>query len=74
MSTVDDMEFELRRRAGAKDATPKSFWSYQTGSETPSLEEAKAAGAIAASTTPQEWDRLSPGMKREIVRSKKKNP
>lgn len=58
----------------AQDATPKSFWSYQASSETPSLEEAIKLGAIAAKTTQEEWDRLSSGMKREIVRSKKKNP
>lgn len=49
--------------------TPKSFWTYQSSSETPSLAEAVSAGAIKKSTTEKEWDTLSPGMKREILRS-----
>jgi hypothetical protein len=57
----------------SEDATPKSFWSYQASSETPSLEEAIRIGAISPKTTQVEWDRLSPGFKREIVRSKNKN-
>ena len=49
--------------------TPKSFWTYQSSSETPSLTEAVSAGAIKKGTTEKEWDTLSPGMKREILRS-----
>lgn len=49
--------------------TPKSFWSYQAATETPSLEYAIAANAISANTTQQQWEALSPGMRREIVRS-----
>ena len=49
--------------------TPKSFWSYQASTPTPSLEEAIQLKAINANTTQQEWDKLTPGMKREIVRS-----
>jgi hypothetical protein len=56
----------------SRDATPKSFWSYQTSEPTPSLEEAIALGAINAKTTQVEWDRLSPGFKREIVRGQKR--
>ena len=53
-------------------ATPKSFWSYQAATETPSLAAAIEAGAIATSTTVAQWDQLTPGMKREIVRSARK--
>jgi hypothetical protein len=59
---------KVQWKTGAND-TPKSFWSYQASTETPSLEKAIEIGAISARTTPQEWDRMSPGMKREIVRS-----
>lgn len=52
--------------------TPKSFWTYQSSTPVPSLEEAVELGAIAANTTQKEWDKLTPGMKREIVRSKRK--
>jgi hypothetical protein len=51
--------------------TAKSFWTYQAATPTPSLHEAINAGAIAPSTTPEQWDALTPGMRREIVRSKK---
>jgi hypothetical protein len=61
----------LQRKLRGTDATPKSFWSYQASGETPSLAEAIELKAISAKTTQVEWDRLSPGMKREIVRSKK---
>lgn len=54
------------------DSTPKSFWSYQSSTETPSLEEAIKLGAISSNTTQKEWEQLSPGMRREICRSKKK--
>lgn len=50
----------------------KSFWTYQAATETPSLEQAIRAGAIAASTTQEQWEAMSPGMRREIVRSAKK--
>ncbi len=49
--------------------TPKSFWTYQAGSETPNLETAISAGAISSDTTDTQWQALSPGMRREIVRS-----
>ena len=62
------------RHADSADVaqTPKSFWSYQAGSETPSLEEAVHIGAVASNTTTAQWEALSPGMRREIVRSHKK--
>jgi hypothetical protein len=40
--------------------------------EPPSLAEAKAAGAVAESATEAEWSALSPGMRREVVRSAKR--
>lgn len=55
----------------ATDANEK-YWSYQPGSETPSLEEAIRIGAIHPDTTTEKWQQLSPGMRREIVRSAKK--
>lgn len=55
----------------AKKANNKSFWMYQADSPTPSLDEAIKIGAINELTTQTEWDKLTPGMKREIVRSKK---
>lgn len=50
----------------------ESYWTYRSAFETPTLEEAKAAGAVPASSTEAEWIKLSPGMRREIVRSKVK--
>jgi hypothetical protein len=52
-----------------QSAAQKAFWSYQVEWETPSLEAAIAANAISANTTQQQWEALSPGMRREIVRS-----
>lgn len=52
-----------------QSAAQKAFWSYQADTETPSLEYAIAANAISANTTHQQWDALSPGMRREILRS-----
>ena len=65
---------EAAREATAETrrATPKDFWSYQSSSPTPSLKDAVDAGAIHPKTTQQEWESLSPGMRREIVRSSKK--
>jgi len=58
-------------RINRSGVTPKSFWSYKASSETPSLEEAIKIGAISSNTTQEQWQQLSPGMRREIVRSKK---
>jgi hypothetical protein len=44
------------------------YWTYQAD-PTPSLADAIAAGAIAADTTDAKWHQLTPGMRREIVRS-----
>jgi len=46
-----------------------SYWTYKAASPTPSVEEAIAAGAINATTTEAQWCKLSPGMRREVVRS-----
>lgn len=52
--------------------TPASFWSYQAP-ETPSHAEAVECGAINADKLPADaWERLTPGMRREIVRSHKR--
>jgi hypothetical protein len=50
-------------------STPKSFWTYQPASETPTLDQAIAAGVISTCTKQSEWDQLSPGMKRAIMRN-----
>lgn len=52
-------------------STPKSFWSYQAP-EPPTLSRAIALGAINASTSQAQWEALSPGMRREIVRSQER--
>jgi hypothetical protein len=49
-----------------------TYWTYQPGVETPTHEAAIAAGAIAPSTTAADWCKLSPGMRREIVRQAKR--
>lgn len=53
-------------------AVSNRFWSYQPSGITPTLEAAIEIGAIANDTTLQQWEALSPGMRREIVRSKLK--
>lgn len=47
----------------------ESYWTYKAASPTPSVEEAIAAGAINATTTEAQWCKLTPGMRREVVRS-----
>lgn len=51
--------------------TNKSFWTYQSSTETPSLDEALKAGVIAPDTNLMQWESLSPGMRREICRKVK---
>jgi hypothetical protein len=51
---------------------PETFWTYQSATSTPTLESAIAAGAIKADTAPEQWEALSPGMRREIVRTAQK--
>lgn len=45
---------------------------YKPSEPTPTLVEAVALKAISPSTTEAEWDKLTPGMKREVVRSARK--
>ena len=69
------MYIQKRKQAGGQtmqSAAQKAFWSYQAATETPTLETAIAANAIRADTTQQQWEALSPGMRREIVRSAKR--
>lgn len=42
---------------------PSTFWSYQAGSATPSLQDAIDARAIPPTTTDAQWFQLSPGMR-----------
>lgn len=51
----------------------ESYWSYKASSPTPSVDDAIWAGAIPLNTTEKDWYKLSPGMRREIVRSAKNN-
>ena len=51
--------------------TPASFWSYRASEPTPSYAEAVEAGAVADGD-PNVWEQLSPGMRREIMRSAKR--
>jgi hypothetical protein len=71
MSGVHALQLK-RWRTNMSTAAQKAFWSYQASSETPSLGAAIAANAISVDTTLQQWEALSPGMRREIVRSAKK--
>ena len=45
------------------------YWTHKSG-PIPTVEEALALGAVKVDTTEDEWCKLSPGMRREIVRSK----
>ena len=48
----------------------ESYWTYKAASPTPSYEEAWTLGFNG---TEQQWASLSPGMRREIVKSYKNN-
>lgn len=48
----------------------EAYWEYKASSSTPSLLDAKWIGAIKPETTEEEWYKLSPGMRREIVRAR----
>jgi hypothetical protein len=50
----------------------ESYWTYQGSEPTPTLKEAVALGAASDRITEQDWHKLSPGMRREIVRSFRK--
>jgi len=45
------------------------YWAYQTATKTPTHAEALALGAIRSDMTEEQWRSLTPGMRREIVRS-----
>lgn len=49
----------------------ESYWTYKAASPTPSYEDAIWFGVINVNTSKEDWDKLSPGMKREIFRAKK---
>ena len=59
----------MNTRIDRNAPTPASFWSYQAASETPTHAEAIELGAIDARMTEEGWQSLTPGMRREIVRS-----
>lgn len=50
----------------------ENYWEYKASSPTPTLSDAIWAGAVKPDTTEQDWYKLSPGMRREIVRVKNK--
>ena len=45
------------------------YWTYHASAPTPTYAEALACGAINAAMTETGWRSLTPGMRREIVRS-----
>lgn len=47
----------------------ESYWTYQAGSRTPAFAEVPAS---AFRGTEDQWHSLSPGMRREIVRTAQK--
>jgi len=47
----------------------KNFWTYKTDYPTPQLKYALQLGVISPETVIEEWDKLTPGFKREIIRS-----
>lgn len=57
------------RIAKAKGGESEDYWSYKPSTETPSLEAALRAKAIHPDTSEEDWTKLSPGMRREIVKS-----
>lgn len=73
-------KLEAKRRKPAKPeaAAPNAaratdeFFTYKPDSPTPSREDAIARGAVPEGTTDKEWQALSPGMRREIVRTAEK--
>lgn len=48
----------------------ENYWTYKPASSTPSYEDAIWFKVISSETTEIEWNKLSPGMKREIFRAK----
>lgn len=47
----------------------KNFWTYKIDYPTPQLQYALQLGAISPETVIEEWDKLTPGFNREIIRS-----
>lgn len=47
----------------------EQYWIYKTSTPTPTWIEALWCRAINQNTTEQQWNSLSPGMRREIVRT-----
>lgn len=45
------------------------YWTYKAATKTPTHAEALALGAIRSDMTEEQWHSLTPGMRREIVRS-----
>lgn len=45
------------------------YWTYKAATKTPTHAEALALGAIRSDMTEEQWRSLTPGMRREIVRS-----
>ncbi|CAB4210662.1 hypothetical protein UFOVP1413_37 [uncultured Caudovirales phage] len=58
----------MPKAAGGK-SDADDYWTYKAASKTPELAEALEAKAIHPKTTDAEWHKLSPGMRREILRS-----
>ena len=58
----------MPKAAGGK-SDADDYWTYKAASKTPELAEAIEAKAIHPKTTDAEWQKLSPGMRREILRS-----
>lgn len=48
------------------------YWTYKAATPTLTLEQAKELGAVSATWTESDWHKLTPGMRREIVRSARK--
>jgi hypothetical protein len=51
----------------------ESYWEYKASTSTPTLWDAILIDAVPKNTSEKEWYKLSPGMRREIVRAKSKN-
>lgn len=51
----------------------ENYWTYKAVSPTLNWVDAVWVGAIKSDSKPEDWYKLSPGMRREIVRAKTKN-
>jgi hypothetical protein len=70
-SEHDPKSGQFTSGSGGSKPTPKSFWSYQASSPTPEHGSAVAAGRFRGSKA--DWEGLSPGMRREIMRTSSKD-